>query len=50
MLETFEMNGFGKWKELARATIEAKSRAGKKGDAILTDQGFLKRSISFEVV
>lgn len=50
ILETFEFNGFGKWKQLEPSTIEAKTRNGKRGDAILTDEGFLKRAIAFEVV
>lgn len=45
VLETFEMQGFGKWKPLSDTTVAIKGT-----DTILTHQGFLKRSIAFEVV
>ena len=47
--ESFENKGFGTWPDITEATIKAKTVRGKRGDAILIDNGILRGSITYEV-
>jgi len=49
ILDAFDSGGFGQWKALAPSTVRRKSRAGKRGDAILIEWGELRRAIASKV-